>query len=67
MLLRTLGAELARGADPALKTARDEINAHFVRWLAAAEGALRPEPVPLACTAGYQFDWILSAAGLLSS
>ncbi|MBT2527466.1 hypothetical protein J7E91_19055 [Streptomyces sp. ISL-99] len=61
MLLRALDAELARGAAPALKDARDEIEGHFVRWLAAAETALRPEPIPLARTAGFQLDMILSA------
>ncbi|MFE9250932.1 M14 family zinc carboxypeptidase [Streptomyces sp. NPDC007088] len=66
MLLRACDAELARGADPVLKTARDELDSHFTRWLAAAERALKPEPVPLARTAGFQLDMILSAADLLT-
>ncbi|MER5210986.1 hypothetical protein ABT063_10485 [Streptomyces sp. NPDC002838] len=44
-----------------------EIDAHFVRWLATTETALRPEPIPLARTVGYQLDMSLSAADLLSN
>ncbi|WP_435059252.1 M14 family zinc carboxypeptidase [Streptomyces sp. bgisy060] len=62
MVLRALDTELAHAADPALKAARDEVDAHFVRWLAAAETALRPEPIPLARAAGFQLDLVLSAA-----
>lgn len=46
MVLRAPGTELPHEADPALKAARDEVDAHFVRWLGAAEIALRPEPIP---------------------
>ncbi|MET8816419.1 hypothetical protein ABZW47_31015 [Streptomyces sp. NPDC004549] len=66
MLLRACDAELARRADLVLKTARDELDSHFTRWLAAAERALKPEPVPLARTAGFQLDMILSTADLLT-
>ncbi|MEK8146301.1 hypothetical protein NKH18_48785 [Streptomyces sp. M10(2022)] len=46
MLLRALAAELACGADPAAKAAREEIEGHFVCWLAATENALRPNQSP---------------------
>ncbi|MFD7016626.1 hypothetical protein [Streptomyces sp. NPDC059928] len=67
MLLRALDAELARGANPALTPARDENNARFVHWLATTETALRPEPIPLARTVGFQLDMIFAAADLVSS
>lgn len=67
LLLRALDAELAGDADPTLKNVRDAVDGHFVRWLAAAEAALRPEPIPLARTTGFQLDMILSAADFLSS
>lgn len=50
-----------------LRSPLGEIDARFVRWLAAAETALRPEPIPRARTAGYELDMSLSAADLLSN
>lgn len=64
MVLRALDAELAHGSDAARASTRDEVEGHFVWWLAAAEQALRPEPIPLSRTAGFQLDMILSAGDL---
>ncbi|MEV6421664.1 hypothetical protein [Streptomyces sp. NPDC051662] len=65
MVLRALDTELAHGADTSRASARDQVEAHFVRWLGAAEQALRPAPIPLPRTAGFQLDMILSAADLV--
>ncbi|MCX4682048.1 hypothetical protein OG413_43485 [Streptomyces sp. NBC_01433] len=67
MVLRALDAELALGADAARTSARAGVEAHFARWLVTAEQALRPEPIPLTCTAGFQLDMLLSAADLVAA
>ncbi|MFJ9574520.1 M14 family zinc carboxypeptidase [Streptomyces bacillaris] len=67
MVLRALDVELTRSADPAQAAARAAVEAHFVRWLNAAEQALRPEPISLSRTAGFQLDMILAAADLVAS
>ncbi|MFC8661937.1 hypothetical protein [Streptomyces sp. NPDC057199] len=63
-----MGAPPAFAGQPGqLRSPQGEIDARFVRWLACAETALRPEPIPRARTAGYQLDMVLSAADLLSN
>ncbi|MFI5804462.1 M14 family zinc carboxypeptidase [Streptomyces sp. NPDC051561] len=69
MLLRALDALPERRNSPLtnvrLGALRQETETRCDQWLQAAEEALRPSPLPLSRTAGFQLDTILSVTDLL--
>ncbi|MFB7936714.1 M14 family zinc carboxypeptidase [Streptomyces sp. NPDC056049] len=68
MLLRHADQLLAAAPDhDQLQALRAKAEAVLIAWCHRAEKALRPRPMPLSRTAGYQADMVLSLAGLPST
>ncbi|MFF6833380.1 hypothetical protein ACFY84_16110 [Streptomyces sp. NPDC012438] len=65
MLLRHADQLLAAAPDhEQLQALRATTDAVLIAWCHRAEKALRPRPMPLSRTAGYQAEMVLSLAGL---
>ncbi|MGW6391662.1 M14 family zinc carboxypeptidase [Streptomyces sp. NPDC055103] len=65
MLLRHADQLLAAAPDhEQLQALRAKTEAVLIAWYHRAESALRPRPMPLSRTAGYQADMVLAMAGL---
>ncbi|MFC9734201.1 M14 family zinc carboxypeptidase [Streptomyces roseolus] len=68
MLLRHADQLLAAAPDhDQLQALRAKTEAVLIAWCHRAEKAIRPRPMPLSRTAGYQADMVLSLAGLPST
>ncbi|GAA3087969.1 hypothetical protein GCM10017562_67840 [Streptomyces roseofulvus] len=68
MLLRHADQLLAAAPDhDQLQALRAKTEAVLIAWCHRAEKAIRPRPMPLSRTAGYQAEMVLSLAGLLSA
>ncbi|WP_282693519.1 M14 family zinc carboxypeptidase [Streptomyces sp. CC208A] len=68
MLLRHADQFLAAAPDCEQRQGlRAKTEAVFLSWCHRAEKSLRPRPMPLSRTAGYQAEMVLATAGLLSA